>query len=71
MKGIKNGSCNRTTCQAPESAVYFNHSTTAWYCAECADKINRMNPERYTLFGHELCTHADSAETAVYFETEY
>lgn len=39
-KGLKNGSCNVTACQRPNSAVYFNKSTRAYYCKQCAEQIN-------------------------------
>lgn len=38
-KGRKGGSCNREACQRP-GATWFNSSTRAWYCPECAEKIN-------------------------------
>lgn len=55
-KGEHKGACNRTACQAPESAYYYNHSTQKHYCADCAKLINMMNPESYRIYGHELCT---------------
>lgn len=39
VKGLKNGNCNLTACQKP-GANYFNKSTRAYYCKECADLIN-------------------------------
>ena len=39
MKGDKNGICNRFHC-TKTPAVYFNISTSAYYCKECAEKIN-------------------------------
>jgi len=39
LKGIKGGNCNRTACQKP-GARYFNKSTRAYYCRECAEAIN-------------------------------
>jgi hypothetical protein len=54
-KGLLNGSCNRSACQKP-GAVYYNHSTRAYYCADCADMINKMNPESHQIYGHDLCT---------------
>ena len=57
LKGVLNGNCNRTVCQKP-GAVYYNHSTEKYYCSECADKINKMNPESFQIYGHQLCTFA-------------
>lgn len=56
-KGYFGGSCNRTACQKDKSAFYFNHSTEKYYCTECANTINRMNPEAMEIYGHVLCTH--------------
>lgn len=67
-KGHKGGSCNRTACQAP-NAVWFNHSTRAYYCTPCARMLNR-EAERFRStdtylqgLGHELCTLDESAAT--------
>jgi hypothetical protein len=38
-KGLKNGSCNRQSCQQP-GATWFNRGTDAWYCQSCALRIN-------------------------------
>lgn len=38
-KGLKDGSCNRRTCQAP-GATWWNKGTGAYYCKDCARKIN-------------------------------
>lgn len=59
LKGVFNGNCNRTACQKPD-ATFFNFSTRAYYCTECANTINKMNPESFELFGHELCIHQDT-----------
>lgn len=41
-KGIFDGKCNRTACQAPiAGANWFNTSTRAYYCTACARQINR------------------------------
>lgn len=37
-KGQEGGSCNRTLCQAPD-AIWFNHGSHAWYCADCREAI--------------------------------
>lgn len=34
-KGHEGGACNRTLCQA-EPALWYNHGSLEWYCAECA-----------------------------------
>jgi len=39
LKGVKNGNCNVTACQRP-GATYYNKSTQAYYCADCAEAIN-------------------------------
>jgi len=38
-KGKKSGRCNVTACQKP-GANYFNKSTRAYYCEDCAQEIN-------------------------------
>lgn len=43
-KGKEGGSCNRTACQKPNSAKYYNRSTRAFYCRTCALLIHRANP---------------------------
>lgn len=56
LKGAFNGNCNRTACQQP-GAVWYNHSTEAYYCSKCAKLINDYNrADSMRLFGHELCT---------------
>ena len=55
-KGVKGGSCNRSSCQAP-GAVWFNHSTRAYYCPACAADLNRVNRrDAMELYGHDLCS---------------
>lgn len=38
--------CNRTACQVPiqPNAAFWNGSTLAFYCKDCARKINECNP---------------------------
>jgi hypothetical protein len=56
MKGEYQGNCNRTACQKP-GAVWYNHSTRAYYCTACAHLINLHNhKEAQEMFGHALCT---------------
>ncbi len=38
-KGIKGEHCNVTACQEPNSAHHYNSATRAWYCKNCAMKI--------------------------------
>jgi hypothetical protein len=37
-KGLEGGACNRQSCQA-EPALWFNHGTSSWYCADCRRDI--------------------------------
>lgn len=63
VKGEYKGSCNRTACQTPDSAYYYNHSTEKYYCDTCADLINRVNHrDSMELYGHELCTYGKHKE---------
>lgn len=39
LKGVHGGNCNVSSCQKP-NALYFNKSTKAYYCKECAEEIN-------------------------------
>jgi len=41
LKGVEGGNCNRTDCQSP-NAVWFNNSTLAYYCRNCAIKIQQV-----------------------------
>lgn len=41
-KGKEGGSCNRRRCQAAP-ALWYNHGSYAWYCADCARDIGRAN----------------------------
>jgi len=40
LKGVKDGNCNRTACQAP-NAIWWNTGTRAYYCRSCAIAIQR------------------------------
>lgn len=49
-KGREGGACNRQSCQA-EPALWFNHGSHSWYCADCRiaiqfDVCNRRDWER-------------------------
>ena len=51
-KGKQGGTCERTTCGAGP-AIYFNHSTKAWYCITCAFDIQEFEnsmPEPVKIF---------------------
>jgi hypothetical protein len=39
-KGKEGGACNRSRCQA-ELALWYNHGSYAWYCADCARDIGQ------------------------------
>jgi len=47
-KGKKGGRCNVTACQQP-GAWYFNKSTRAYYCQECANEVNYFGGRSLTL----------------------
>lgn len=52
-KGAKGENCNRTACQAPKSAHYYNIGTRAYYCIVCARRIRESglrHREPYDLF---------------------
>lgn len=58
-KGEFNGKCNITSCQKPNSATWFNHSTRKYYCSSCAHRLNNdeyNKRDALRMFGHELCT---------------
>lgn len=40
-KGLKGQNCNVTHCQAPNSAHHYNRVTHAWYCIDCAMRIEK------------------------------
>ena len=56
FKGLFGGECNRTACTV-FGAVWYNHSTRAYYCQQCAHLINEVNSkDAQRLYGHNLCT---------------
>jgi hypothetical protein len=60
-KGELNGKCNITSCQKPNSATWYNHSTQKYYCVSCAKRLNNdvfNKPAALDMFGHDLCTEA-------------
>ena len=62
LKGIQGGNCNRTACQLP-GANWYNKSTRAYYCPQCAKDINSYPPTRadcIAMYGPEhpnLCVY--------------
>jgi len=59
MKGNFNEECNITSCQKPNSATWFNHSTRKYYCESCAKRLNNdyfNKIDAHRMFGHDLCT---------------
>jgi uncharacterized Zn ribbon protein len=63
MKGELNGSCNITSCQKPNSATWYNHSTRKYYCSSCARRLNNDEFNKrdvMKMFGHDLCTLVDT-----------
>lgn len=38
-KGKQGLNCNVTACQKPNSAHYYNTVMRAWYCRDCAERI--------------------------------
>jgi hypothetical protein len=62
-KGLFGGSCNRRACQRP-GATWFNHSTRAHYCEDCAQAINRANPDTWVIgLDGPLCVPVSAAST--------
>ncbi len=61
-KGKRRGTCNRTSCGAM-GAVWFNKGSNAYYCAHCAQLINRSKLED----GSVLCSLDEKAaeETSI------
>lgn len=46
-KGTKEGACARKACTiSGNEVVWYNSSTRAYYCGQCAWKINRAANER-------------------------
>jgi hypothetical protein len=65
MKGQFNGNCNITSCQKP-GANWFNHSTRAYYCSSCGNRLNKdpfnMKHSACLYDGHLLCSKVLSQE---------
>lgn len=43
-KGKEGGSCNRKFCQS-SPAIWFNHGSRSWYCADCRRTLERINAQ--------------------------
>lgn len=58
-KGLEGGACNRERCQA-EPALFYNHGSYSWYCADCARDIGQDPVNRYDweLNWRPRCGHA-------------
>jgi hypothetical protein len=56
--GAKGGLCYRTACRLP-GATWYNSSTRAYYCADCARQINEFS-ER--VDGYALCAIGDRSK---------
>lgn len=49
-KGKEGGSCNRSRCQT-SPAIWYNHGSYSWYCADCRrtiefDSFNKRHWDR-------------------------
>ena len=68
LKGKHGGNCNREACQKP-GATWYNQSTLAYYCGECAHAINSHCPPsqvmKYIGIEGELCIPPHPVEQAV------
>ncbi len=58
-KGLEGGACNRERCQA-EPALYYNHGSYSWYCADCARDIGQdpVNFRDWEMRWRPRCGHA-------------
>lgn len=57
-KGLEGGSCNRTLCQAPD-AIWYNHGSHSWYCADCRQAIefDHVNKRHWDARFRPECGH--------------
>lgn len=53
-KGLKGQNCNVTHCQAPNSANHYNKVMRAWYCIDCATRIERSAQQDGLSFYDDL-----------------
>jgi hypothetical protein len=54
MKGQHQQECNRTAC-SNGNAIWYNLSTRAFYCQQCAQRINNNHAKETVLWGSALC----------------
>lgn len=59
-KGKWGLNCNVTHCQRPNSAYYYNHVMDAYYCRQCAVKIQRSAVAQGLSFYNDLHLRYDS-----------
>lgn len=55
LKGVFEGTCNRTACQQP-NATWYNKGSYKYYCQKCATMINQPP-------GEPLCTEGQHTRT--------
>lgn len=60
-KGKYRGACNRSGCLRP-GAYWYNHGSQAYYCDECASRLNTYNPDAERIYGHPMCTMGEYTE---------
>ena len=59
-KGLFNGSCNRTACQAPD-ATWWHHDTRRYYCFGCARLLNELHyADALKLYGGPLLVNREA-----------
>lgn len=58
-KGTFRGTCNVSSCKTGEPATWYNHGSYAYYCPQCAGRLNAdpyNHRDAMRLFNHTLCT---------------
>lgn len=72
-KGFFAEECNRTACQAPASAFFYNTSTQAFYRQECANGRKGINYWSKRDHRYKICFKVSSVEQAktMQFGVEY
>jgi hypothetical protein len=63
LKGRWNLVCNRTQCLRTP-ATWYNRGSYAFYCADCANMLNRANADDEFCKDRPLCRNVQSAEEA-------